>query len=149
MARKAKLPTEMTNEQKALKMIADNPGLLEALALLSKSATQKPTATEIFDVQPPPAAPTTVIAQRPKRLYKPAKPQVPFDDPNVGKAEGLWDKKRYPKKAKFEPTPRREATGTVQVRCACGKVEYVSSQIFGEDFQFTCLKCIKQRGANG
>lgn len=147
MGRKAKATQEMTAEQKALKLIAENPGLLEALALLSKSATQKPTATEIIDVQPPPAPSTTVIAQRPRRLYKPAKPQVPFDDPNVGRAEGLWDKKRYPKKVKFEASPRRESTGMTPVRCACGKVEYIQGNL-GEELSFTCLNCVKKRATN-
>jgi len=114
-----------SNEEKAIKLITENPAILEAVLKLTQSK----------------------IAQHQinKRVYKPDKPQVMFDDPAIGKAEGDWDKKRYPK-GKFVPKERFKPVEKVLVQCnKCGRAEYVTGEIYGDEFSYTCLNCARHR----
>lgn len=140
--RPTKTKPEKTNEQKALELIADNPGLLEALVKLGQSVAQKDS---IITLDEPPLRQNNIIHTQPKgRIYRPAKPQVAFDDPNVGQAERKFDKKKYGKN--FKPTERAAPIKKQIVTCKCGRSEEVAQHIYTEEFGYTCPQCAKRRG---
>lgn len=136
--RPAKAKPEQTNEQKALELIAANPGILEALAKLIK-----PTVDNQQDIV---QRPSNTIQVPKGRVYRPIKPQVAFDDPTCGLAERKFDKKKYGKN--FKPTERAAPVKKEIATCSCGRSEEVAQGIYTEEFSYTCPKCAKQRGSD-
>ncbi len=131
MARKKKASAD---ENTIAQLLADNPGILEGLLKIAqekKSAEESPTPQQ-----------SSGIAQigRPPAKYVPPKPIEFFDDPNVGKAEGKWDKKYYTDD--YVATERRQPYRKVPVTCGeCGKNEEISEQLYSSEHTYVCSKC--------
>lgn len=133
---------QKTDEQLALEIISNNPAILEALTKLASSLNKNDTSETIIAPNNQSVSSNTVKTDR--RIYKPPVKQVPYDDPTVGKQEGAWDKKRFPKN-KFEPSERRPPVKKFTVQCKCGAIYETTQKIYGDEFGYTCQKCVKQR----
>lgn len=139
---------KVSSEQEALKFIAENPAIIEALLKIAQ-AKQVPTENiEDNETIIRPQYEQNVVKTKPNRVYKSPIKQVAYDDPKAGVIEGKWDKKRFPKKAKFEPTERRPPVQKFIATCKCGRSYETTQKVYGDEFGYTCESCIKQRQAS-
>lgn len=135
---------KLNSEQEALKFIAENPAIIEALLKIAQAKTSPIEDSDTENIIKP-RYEQNVVKTKPNRVYKSPIKQIAFDDPKAGITEGKWDKKRFPKKAKFEATERRPPAQKFLVTCKCGRSYETTQKIYGDEFGYTCENCIKQR----
>ena len=132
---KAKQKTDLEILQE---MLAKNPNLLESIQSIGKTKSS-PKLPKGGSVTAPPKRESVTdheIMDGPCKGIK----QVFYDNPEAGKAEGKWDKKKL-KGFKASERTRKVAEKKKVICGSCGKTYEISELLFDPENTNVCNRC--------
>lgn len=114
--------------------LLDNPEIIKALLKIMEAKKKSEPELEPEEDEHT----SSVVVNKEAKIKKQRKMKF-IDVPEVGIAEGKWDKKYY---EGYQPTERRQPFKPINVTCAgCGKNEKISEQLYSSEHSYYCGKC--------